>query len=47
VEVGKEVVLARRLELLRALVVAGLLEDVDWGAGGLRHPLSVASRRAL
>ena len=36
-EVGEEVVLLGRFELLEAVVAAGLLEDVDRGLGGFAH----------
>ena len=36
-EVGEEVVLLGRFELLEAVVAAGLLEDVDGGLGGFAH----------
>ena len=43
-EVGEEVVLLRRFQLLEAVVAARLLEDVDGGLRGVAHAQSVGSR---
>ena len=42
-EVGEQVVLLGRFELLEPVVAARLLEDVDGGLGGLAHGRSVGS----
>ena len=41
-EVGQQIVLPRHLKLLRTIVIARLVEDVDGRAGGLGHGGSVA-----